>query len=91
MNVLGLCEVKLMHPAILCRDDHMLEVVVGSEKAAQAGNPVELREPLRRSGSSGSIPMNFVEGAIVGSGNHVLGAIVIRVVSRNAIDTASDV
>jgi len=48
MNLLGGREVEFMQPTILCRDDHMLEVVVGGEKAAQAVNPAELPEPLRR-------------------------------------------
>src|SRR5258708_35613267 len=38
MDVLGVREVEFMQPTILGRDDHMLEVVVGGEKAAQAVN-----------------------------------------------------
>src|SRR5438874_11554188 len=99
MNVLGTREVELMQPTILCRDDDMLEVVVGGVKAAQAGDPSKLHrrcsrgrlKRLRRGGTSVLIPMHFVQRAIGGSNNHVLSTIVIRVVSRDAIDTATNV
>src|SRR6266567_1161823 len=92
MNLLGVREVDLMQPTILCRNDDMLEVVVGGVKAAQAGDPSELHrrcsggrpKRLRRGGSSVLIPMNFVQRAIGCSDYHVLSTIVIRVVSRDA-------
>src|SRR5260221_13619776 len=77
-----------MHIQINRSDDNMLMRVILRKKSRQAGQSVEVCQPLWISGRRVSIPMNLVERAIMHGNNDMLGAIVWRVVASDTENTA---